>query len=125
MYAYHETNGSTSFKRYCKTLELKNDPALIAEYKKAHSQGSAWIEISQGMIDVGIIDMEIYIVGTRLFMIMDTLAEFNHDMAMAALAMKPRQSEWETFVSKYQKTSAESNASEKWILVERIYKLGE
>ena len=57
------------FKRYCKTLKLEDDPALIEKYKKAHGIGQVWPEISQGMREVGIIDMEIYIHGTNLFMI--------------------------------------------------------
>lgn len=111
------------YKRYCKTLSLKDDAQLIEDYKKVHAPGAAWPEITQGMKDVGIIDMEIYILGTRLFMIMDTVADFDHDKAMAELATKPRQSEWEAYVSRFQQTSAEATADEKWQLMERIYKL--
>ena len=111
------------FKRYCKTLQLENDAALIEEYKKLHAMGNTWPEITQGMKDVGIIDMEIYLDGTTLFMIMDTTQNFNHDKAMTKLAMLPRQSEWEATVSNYQKTSESSSAKDKWKLIERIYKL--
>ncbi len=114
---------TTSFKRYCKTLSLKDDAQLIEDYKNVHAPGAAWPEITQGMKEVGIIDMEIYILGTRLFMIMDTVADFDHDKAMAELAGKPRQSEWEAYVSRFQQTSAEATADEKWQLMERIYKL--
>jgi len=120
---YSETTQITSFKRYCKTLALKNDAQLIEDYKKVHAPNAAWPEITQGMKDVGIIDMEIYILGTRLFMIMDTVADFDHDKAMAELATKPRQSEWEAYVSRFQQTSAKATADEKWQLMERIYKL--
>ena len=85
----------TSYKRYCKTLTLEDDPNLIEDYKKVHAPGACWPEITQGMIDVGILDMEIYIMENQLFMIMDTQPEFDHDLAMAELATKPRQSEWE------------------------------
>lgn len=114
---------NTSYKRYCKTLSLKDDPQLIEDYKKVHAPGAAWPEITQGMKDVGIIDMEIYIFGTRLFMIMDTVADFDHDKAMTELATKPRQSEWEAYVARFQQTSSEATADEKWQLMERIYKL--
>jgi L-rhamnose mutarotase len=113
----------TCYKRYCKTLTLQDDPQLIKEYRKVHAPGSTWPEITQGMIEVGILDMEIYIMGNRLLMIMDTLPEFDHDQAMAELATKPRQSEWEAFVSRFQKTSSEATADEKWQVMERIYKL--
>jgi L-rhamnose mutarotase len=112
-----------TFKRYCKTIELENDAQLIEEYKKLHAMGVAWPEITQGMKEVGIIDMEIYIAGTTLFMIMDTVADFDHDRAVSVLATLPRQAEWETTVSKYQKTSAHASAKEKWRLIERIYEM--
>jgi L-rhamnose mutarotase len=77
------------------------------------------------MLDVGILDMEIYLAGTRLFMIMDTQPDFDHEAAMTELATKPRQSEWEAYVSRFQRTSAEASADEKWQVIERIYKLGD
>ena len=114
-----------NYKRFCKTLKLEDDPRLIEEYKQVHAKGATWPEIGQGMKEVGILDMEIYLIGTRLFMIMDTVPDFNHEKAMAELAAKPRQSEWEAYVSKFQRTTADASADEKWQLIERIYKLGE
>jgi L-rhamnose mutarotase len=113
------------FKRFCKTLELEDDPQLIEAYKNVHAPGAAWPEITQGMREAGIVDMEIYLFGNRLFMIMETNPDFDHDKAMKELAGKPRQSEWEAYVSRFQKTSPDSAAGEKWQLMERIYKMGE
>lgn len=111
------------FKRYCKALKLEDDPVLIEEYKKVHAPGACWPEITQGMKEVGIVDMEIYRLNNQLLMIMDTVPEFDHEKAMKELATKPRQSEWEAYVSRFQKTSAEATADEKWQLMERIFKL--
>ncbi|MDX1617962.1 MAG: L-rhamnose mutarotase [Balneolaceae bacterium] len=113
----------TRFKRYCKTLTLKDDPKLIENYREAHAPGNFWPEIGEGMKEVGILDMEIYITGNRLFMIMDTVIDFDHEEAMATLAGKPRQSEWEAFVSRFQETDEQASAGDKWKLMERIYKL--
>ena len=111
------------YKRYCKTLQLEGDPKLIEDYKRLHAMGAAWPEITAGAKEVGIIDLEIYLVGTTLFMIMDTVADFDHDQAMSNLATLPRQGEWEATVSKFQKTSADASADEKWQLIERIFKM--
>lgn len=111
------------FKRYCKTLLLENDPELIEAYKKVHAMGQPWPEVGQGMKEVGILDMEIYLHENRLFMIMDTVAGFDHEQAMTELAGKPRQAEWEAFVSRFQVTGREASANEKWQLMERIYEL--
>lgn len=113
----------TKFKRYCKILKLKDDPVLIDAYIKAHARDAVWPEITQGMKEIGIIDMEIYIAGTQLFMIMDTTPEFQHDTALAKLAALPRQAEWEAHVAKFQKTGTGASADEKWQLVQRIYEM--
>jgi L-rhamnose mutarotase len=120
---YKEKSSHPEFKRFCKTLELRNDPELIAAYKKVHARENLWPEIMQGIREVGIIDMEIYLAGTRLFMIMDTVPDFDHEKAMTELAQKPRQKEWEAYVSRFQRSSAEATADEKWQLIERIFKL--
>ena len=125
MMEYLSKQNYNSYKRFCKTLTLEDDLQLIEDYKKVHAAGATWPEITQGMIDVGILDMEIYIVGTRLFMIMDTVPDFDHNSAMTELATKPRQSEWEAYVSRFQRTSAEASVDEKWQVIERIYKLGD
>ena len=111
------------YKRFCKTLELKNNPELIAEYKRIHTRSNVWPEVTEGMKEVGIIDMEIYLIDTRLFMIMDTIPDFDHEKAMKELLKKPRQTEWEIFVSRFQITADDVATPEKWELMERIYKM--
>jgi len=125
MKEYRNTSPCKEYKRYCKTLKLQNDPNLIEQYKKAHGPGAVWFEITEGMREVGIVDMEIYLCGTSLFMIMDTLPDFEHDRAMKELSGKPRQSEWEAYVSQFQRAPEGSAADEKWVMIERIYKLGD
>ena len=78
------------FKRYCKTLCLQADATLLATYRQLHAPGSFWPEITQGMREVGILDMEIYLLGHHAFLIMDTVPDFDHDRAMQVLATKPR-----------------------------------
>ena len=113
----------SSFKRYCKTLTLQNDADLIAEYERVHRPENMWPEITQGMKAVGILRMEIYRHDTHLFMIMDTVADFDHDQAMNQLAVLPRQAEWEAFVSRFQQSDPTSSAQEKWQLMQRVYEL--
>ncbi|SMO54390.1 L-rhamnose mutarotase [Fodinibius sediminis] len=114
---------SHQFKRYCKTLTLKDDPELIEKYKAAHARENFWPEITRGMKEVGILDMELYLLGNRLFMIMDTVPDFDHEKGMEALAQKPRQGEWESFVSQFQQAGKDNSAGDKWRLMERIYEM--
>lgn len=113
----------TGFKRYCKMLTLKDDAELIREYKNIHKTGNMWPEITQGMKEVGILDMQIYIYENVLFMIMDTVPDFEHDRAMQELSQKPRQAEWEAYVSRFQQADSNSSADQKWKPMKRIFKL--
>ncbi|UOG77373.1 L-rhamnose mutarotase (plasmid) [Hymenobacter tibetensis] len=120
---YPEASYPPQFKRYCKTLTLQDDAVLIEQYKQAHAPDVVWPVINQGLREVGVLKMEIYLTGRQLFMIMDTVVDFNHDQAMATLATMPYQAEWEAYVSQFQVSATESTAAEKWQLVERIYTL--
>ena len=110
-------------KRYCQTMELKDDAELIRRYREAHDKEHFWDEIKEGIKAVGILEMEIYILGNRLFMIMDTTDEFDMERDYARLATLPRQAEWEEHMSKYQKVLPGQSSQEKWKLMERIFKL--
>lgn len=112
-------------KRYCKTLELKNDCALIEEYKKLHSHEEHQKLIRDGIRSVGILEMEIYIHKNKLFMIMETPLDFDYEGAMSRLAGLPGQAEWEQLVDKYQACKPGSASSEKWQLMERMFFLYE
>ena len=112
-------------KRYCQTLDLKDDPDLIKEYVKRHSKMYSWPEIREGIRSVGILEMEIYHIGTRLFMIVETPMDFEWDNAFERLAKLPRQSEWEEYMSIFQQADANAASSEKWKLMDRIFYLYE
>ncbi len=110
-------------KRYCQTLDLRDDPALIAEYRRLHSEPCMWREIIDGIRSVGILEMEIYLTGTRLFMILETPPDFDWDTAMTRLSTLPRQAEWEELTARFQRTVAGASSAEKWTLMERIFHL--
>lgn len=112
-------------KRFCQTMELRNDPQLIEEYKRRHAEGNIWKEIPEGIKAVGILEMEIYLLGTKLFMIVETAEDFNWETAMAKLATLPRQQEWEDYMSVFQNADQGAKATEKWMLMERIFHLYE
>lgn len=112
-------------KRYCRTMELKANDNLIREYIRRHSEGEVWPEILAGIREVGILEMEIYLLGNRLFMIVDTPLNFDWDTAMERLATLPRQQEWEDYMSLFQDCNAGDTATDKWQMMERIFHLYE
>lgn len=110
-------------QRFCLTLELRNDPVLVEEYRFWHRPENIWTEITEGIKKVGIENMEIYQFGTVLFMIIEAPDDFTWDEDMKTLASLPRQAEWENFMSKFQKASPYENSSEKWKIMDRIFSL--
>ena len=123
MDGYKQKTYTEKTKRYVQTLELRDDPEMIKEYLKWHSEEHHWKEIRDGIKEVGILEMEIYILGTKLVMIVDTPEDFNWQEAMDKLATLPRQAEWEAFVSQLQGCREDARSDEKWNMMERMFYL--
>ena len=110
-------------QRYCLALDLKDDPKLIAEYKRYHQK--IWPEITKSIKQAGIEDLEIYLLGTRLFMIMEVNDSFSFAAKADADRNNPKVQEWEQLMWKFQKPLPQAKPGEKWLLMERIFKLEE
>ncbi len=110
-------------RRYVRTLRLREDDALIAEYRLRHSREKIWKEVLAGIKEVGILEMEIYIRGTELVMILETPADLDLDAAMSRLATLPRQQEWEDYMAMFQNAGPGATSSEKWQPMERMFHL--
>ena len=108
-------------RRYCLTLDLKEDPKLIAEYKRYHEK--IWPEITKSIKVSGIEDMEIYLLGTRMFMVMEVNERFSFEAKAKADRENPKVREWEALMWKFQKPLPGAKPGEKWLLMERIFKL--
>lgn len=74
-----------------------------------------------GQHEVGILQMQIYRLGRSLFMIMDTVDDFDFARDMARLAGLPRQAEWEAYVSQFQGCAAGASSAEKWQMMDKIF----
>jgi L-rhamnose mutarotase len=108
-------------RRYCFTLDLKNDPALIAEYRKHHE--TIWPEITESIKNSGIVDMEIYLLGTRMFMMMEVNESFSFEKKAKSDRQDPKVQEWEDLMWKFQQALPQAKPGEKWLRMERIFKL--
>lgn len=108
-------------RRYCLTLDLKEDPKLIAEYKRYHEK--IWPEITESLRESGIEDAEIYLLGTRLFMILEVGERFSFEAKAKADGENTKVREWEELMWKFQKPLPQTKLGEKWLLMERVFKL--
>lgn len=108
-------------KKFCLALDLIDDPELIAEYEKY--QQNVWSEIKQSILDSGIINMEIYRVQNRLFMIVETDENFSFEAKNEADKNNPKVQEWEELMWKFQQQLPNSKPDEKWQLMDKIFSL--
>ena len=108
-------------KRYCQTLQLVDDPALIEAYINEHAR--VWPEVQHGIRQVGILDMQIYALGNLLFMIVDTVDDFDWEKDNARLAQLPRQAEWEAYMARFQGSDPNCPSTEKWKMMTQIFQL--
>jgi L-rhamnose mutarotase len=107
--------------RYCLALDLKNDPALIAEYEKYHQQ--VWPEIIESIKSSGIDVLDIYRTGNRMFMIIEANADFSFEKKGKADADNAKVQEWEKLMWKFQQALPWAKPGEKWILMDKIFEL--
>ena len=107
--------------RYCFALDLKDSPALMAEYEAYHK--SVWPEILRSIKDAGIEHLDIYRTGNRLFMIMETNDKFSLEGKTKADLADPNVQEWEMLMWKYQQALPNAKLGEKWILMNKIFEL--
>ena len=99
--------------------DLKDPPPLKTSNMNTPQNGYP------GIREVGILEMEIYLLGTRLFMIVETPLDFEWDTAMARLSTLPRQAEWEDYMAEFQLVKEGLSSAEKWQLMERMFHLYE
>lgn len=108
--------------RYCLALDLKDDPELIARYEDFHREG--WPDVVSHIHEHGVSSMEIYRLGTRLFMIMDTDdAVYDADRMAQAALNNPVVQRWETLMWEFQAPTPWTPAGQKWVPMNRIFDL--
>lgn len=112
---------TSRMKRFCFALDLKNNPDLIEKYIEHHE--NVWPEVLKSITDAGIIDMEIYNVGNRLFMIMETTDDFDPEAKAKADGKNQKVQEWETLMDNYQKRLPFAKENQKWVAMDRIFSL--
>lgn len=108
-------------KRYALTLDLKDDQQLIDEYEALHQK--VWPEILHSITSSGILNMEIYRMGTRLFMMMETSDEFSFEKKGEMDKNNEKVQEWEDLMWNYQQKIPSAKPGEKWVLMNKIFEL--
>jgi L-rhamnose mutarotase len=108
-------------RRLCFALDLQDDPALIQEYVQYHER--VWPEVLASLREAGIVEMEIYLVEARLFLVMEVDETFSLERKAAADAVNPRVQAWEAVMWTYQRALPGTPPGQKWRLMERVFAL--
>jgi L-rhamnose mutarotase len=108
-------------QRLCLALDLRDDPALIAEYIRLHER--IWPEIAASIRDAGIVSMEIWRTHNRLTMVMETDERFDPAAKAVADATNPRVAEWEKLMWRFQFPLPWADPGQKWVPMQRIFDL--
>ena len=108
--------------RFGLTLNLKDDPDVIEQYKTYHR--NVWPEVLDSLREVGITQMDIYLLGNRLFMAIDTVDDFDpvHDFPRH-LEIHPRCREWDVLMRNFQERVPEAKPGEWWATMEQVFEL--
>ncbi len=125
MIPYPVARHDIATKQYIRTLTLRPDSKLIAEYRHSHAAGNVWPEIIAGIRSVGVLDMDIYFFGNTLVMVTVVPADLDWDAATKRLAALPRQQEWENSMAIFQDADSSATDGTKWQPMERIFHLGD
>lgn len=108
-------------KRHCLALDLKDDEKLIQAYEEYHQE--VWPAIIQSIKESGIIDMQIYRIGNRMFMIMEVDDDFTFEKKAAIDAKYPENEDWEVLMWKYQQALPMAKPGEKWLPMKKVFQL--
>jgi L-rhamnose mutarotase len=107
--------------RWVLAVDLKDDPAVIASYRDYHQR--VWPEVLDSLRRSGIRDMEIFLLGRRLVMVVETNgADVRQCFAMHA-GSHPRVAEWEALMTAMQEPVPGRAAGEWWAAMTPVFRL--
>jgi L-rhamnose mutarotase len=116
-----------SRQRKCFAVDLRDDPEVIAQYKRWHAPGGPPAGVTRSLREAGIAVLEIYLIGNRLFMIMDVEPHYCAEAKARADATNPDVQAWNVLMNTLQQSlpyAREGGPSTgKWRPMECIYTL--
>ncbi len=108
---------------YC--LDLKDDPEIIAGYRKWHAPGAVPAAVTRSIRDAGIAGLDIFLAGNRLVMMLTPGPDFDPVKKAEADAANPEVQAWEKLMWDFQQALPFAAPGQKWVRMDRIYALSE
>ena len=98
---------------------------MIERYKWWHRPGGPPETVSCSLRAADIRELEIWLCGSRLFMVLEVGPNYDPAAKAALDAQDPDIVAWERLMWEFQKPLPGARPGEKWIAAERIYSLSE
>ena len=108
-------------KAFGAALDLKNDPAVIEEYKEWHRK--VWPEVKEALGEVGITAMRIFVIGNHVFMYMEAKDDFEPGRDLQEYRRFPRAMEWDELMRPLQQKVPEAGPDDWWAPMELAFDL--
>jgi L-rhamnose mutarotase len=108
--------------RHVLTLDLRDDPEVIAAYRRYHAE--VWPEVVASLQDAGIRRLDIHLLGRRLVMIVEVQEGLEVQQVFARHARShPRVAEWERLMKSFQQRAPGARPGEWWAVMEPVCQL--
>jgi L-rhamnose mutarotase len=107
--------------RHLLMVDLKDDPDVIEAYTAHHRR--VWPEVLRSLRRAGIADMEIYLLGRRLVMVVDVNGRDVQSCFAAHVASHPRVAEWEALMKSMQEPPPGGEPGEWWAMMQPVFHL--
>ncbi|TDW64352.1 L-rhamnose mutarotase [Novosphingobium sp. PhB55] len=116
----------SQFVRRCFAVDLVDEPEMIARYRAWHAPGGPPAAVTEAIRADGVRDLQIWLVGDRMFMTMEQDAATAADAEGKAArdAANPEVQAWDALMRTFQRPLPFA-PDRTWAEMERIYALSE
>jgi L-rhamnose mutarotase len=110
--------------RYVFTINLKANPGIAVTYARHHRD--VWPEVQTSLRQAGVEQMDIYLLGRRVVMVVEMRDGVDYRTAFASHASSsPRVAEWERLMKSLQEPATEAGADEWWAAMKPVFHLSQ
>ena len=102
-------------------VDLKDDAGVVERYTAHHRQ--VWPEVLATLRRAGIVNMDIYLLGRRLVMVVDTEEQDYRRCFAAHASSHPRVIEWESLMRSLQQPPPGAAPGEWWTAMRPVFSL--
>jgi len=110
--------------RHVLTVRLKEGPGVVESYTRHHRE--VWPDVQASLRHCGVEQMDIYLLGRNLVMILEMRNGVDYRTALASHASSsPRVVEWERLMKSLQEPCVGARAGEWWAVMEPVFHLNQ